>query len=111
MSLKNEGNGTMDNTVVTALYTWYNFVPLNLLKQFQRRQNTYFLIISIMQVYPWECCPPSLKNPYLKAKRVINAIYLLPVLLVYLGHLHYRRQAYCADCAHSAAHDHSCPRL
>jgi len=41
----------MDNTVVTALYTWYNFVPRNLYKQFQRRQNTYFLLISIMQVF------------------------------------------------------------
>ena len=39
----------MDNTVVTALYKWYNFVPLNLYKQFQRRQNTYFLLISVMQ--------------------------------------------------------------
>jgi len=49
-NLKAENNATMDNTVVTALYKWYNFVPLNLWKQFQRRQNCYFLLISIMQM-------------------------------------------------------------
>ena len=49
-SLQSEENATMDNTVVTALYTWYNFLPRNLYKQFQRRQNSYFLLISMMQV-------------------------------------------------------------
>uniref|UniRef100_A0A7S2WGS7 Phospholipid-transporting ATPase n=1 Tax=Rhizochromulina marina TaxID=1034831 RepID=A0A7S2WGS7_9STRA len=44
-----KGGGTRDNLVVTSLYTWWNFIPLNLWKQFQRRQNVYFLFISILQ--------------------------------------------------------------
>jgi hypothetical protein len=35
--------------VITSLYNWWDFVPLNLWKQFQRRQNCYFLFISILQ--------------------------------------------------------------
>lgn len=48
-SLSQEGHATMDNTVITAIYTWYNFVPKNLWKQFQRIPNCYFLGISVLQ--------------------------------------------------------------
>lgn len=36
------------NTVKTAKYTWYNFVPKNLIAQFRKIANFYFLIITFM---------------------------------------------------------------
>lgn len=52
LALEPEHGGTTNNTVVTSLYTCWNFIPLNLWKQFQRRQNVYFLFISVLQVQP-----------------------------------------------------------
>ena len=46
------GNGVndlfCDNTVVTAKYTWYSFIPLALLEQFNRAANAFFLILCIL---------------------------------------------------------------
>ena len=33
----------------TAKYEWWNFIPFNLITQFQKGPNIYFLVISIMQ--------------------------------------------------------------
>ena len=38
-----------DNSVKTGKYRWWNFLPLNLLEQFKKAPNIYFLIISFMQ--------------------------------------------------------------
>ena len=40
-----------DNVVVTSKYTLLNFVPKNLLKQFRRVVNVYFLIICVLQSF------------------------------------------------------------
>ena len=40
------------NAVVTSLYTWWNFIPKNLFKQFQRFCNIFFLFIAIIQAIP-----------------------------------------------------------
>jgi hypothetical protein len=37
-----------DNTVVTAKYTWYSFIPLALLEQFNRAANAFFLVLCIL---------------------------------------------------------------
>jgi phospholipid-transporting ATPase len=39
-----------DNSIKTSKYTLYNFLPLNLLVQFSKVANVYFLIIGIMQM-------------------------------------------------------------
>jgi phospholipid-transporting ATPase len=39
-----------DNRIKTSKYTLYNFLPLNLLVQFSKVANVYFLIIGIMQM-------------------------------------------------------------
>ena len=38
-----------DNSVRTGKYSWWNFVPLNLLEQFKKAPNIYFLIIAFLQ--------------------------------------------------------------
>lgn len=43
-------NDVCDNTIKTSKYTMYNFLPLNLLIQFSKVANVYFLIIGIMQM-------------------------------------------------------------
>ena len=40
-----------DNVVVTSKYTILNFVPKNLLKQFRRVVNVYFLVICVLQCF------------------------------------------------------------
>lgn len=40
------------NTILTSKYTWYTFLPLNLLEQFRRFANIYFLVITVMQGIP-----------------------------------------------------------
>lgn len=50
LSRESGGRATMDNTVVTSLYTWYDFIPKNTWKQLQRRQVSYYVLIAIMQV-------------------------------------------------------------
>lgn len=41
-----------DNSIKTSKYTPLTFVPLNLLVQFSKLPNLYFLIIGIMQMVP-----------------------------------------------------------
>ncbi|KAI3633805.1 hypothetical protein MIR68_008137 [Amoeboaphelidium protococcarum] len=41
-----------DNRVTSALYTWYNFIPLQAVYQFSKVANIYFLLISILQQIP-----------------------------------------------------------
>ena len=43
------GPGHPTNEVITSVYTTYDFLPRNLLKQFRRPANVYFLFISILQ--------------------------------------------------------------
>lgn len=43
-------NDVCDNRIKTSKYTIYNFLPLNLLVQFSKVANVYFLIIGIMQM-------------------------------------------------------------
>ena len=40
----------VDNRVVSAKYTVWNFIPKNLFEQFRRIANFYFLCIAIIQV-------------------------------------------------------------
>lgn len=47
------------NSVVTSKYTPINFLPKNLYMQFSRLANVYFLIISFLQVGPWDLTPTS----------------------------------------------------
>lgn len=37
------------NKVVTAKFTWYNCIPLNIWNQLSKSQNLYFIMISCMQ--------------------------------------------------------------
>mmetsp|Transcript_3683 Transcript_3683/g.9267 ORF Transcript_3683/g.9267 Transcript_3683/m.9267 type:complete len:1125 (-) Transcript_3683:205-3579(-) len=47
------------NGVVTSKYTPLTFLPLNLYMQFSRLANIYFLLISFLQVGPWDLTPTS----------------------------------------------------
>lgn len=47
------------NRVITARYTWWNWVPKSLLMQFFRINNVYFLIMSILSTFSF-----SPKSPY-----------------------------------------------
>jgi len=40
------------NFIRTSKYTWYNFLPKNLLEQFRRVANIYFLLVVIIQTIP-----------------------------------------------------------
>jgi phospholipid-transporting ATPase len=39
-----------DNQIKTAKYTYFSFIPLNLMFQFSKLANAYFLIIGVMQM-------------------------------------------------------------
>ena len=39
-----------DNTIVTSQYHWWNFLPINIVQQFGRAANKYFLLIGTLQV-------------------------------------------------------------
>ena len=41
-----------DNGINTSKYNIINFIPLNLIVQFSKLPNVYFLIIGIMQMIP-----------------------------------------------------------
>jgi hypothetical protein len=45
-----KSNHFCSNQVATSKYTLWSFVPKNLLQQFMRIANVYFLIISCLQV-------------------------------------------------------------
>lgn len=38
-----------NNYVQTAKYTWWNFIPLNLIQQFRKAANVYFLVVAFLQ--------------------------------------------------------------
>mmetsp|Transcript_11120 Transcript_11120/g.21123 ORF Transcript_11120/g.21123 Transcript_11120/m.21123 type:complete len:1543 (+) Transcript_11120:74-4702(+) len=38
------------NYVVSARYTWYNFIPMNLFEQFSNPSNMYFFFIGVLQM-------------------------------------------------------------
>ena len=42
-----------DNSIQTNKYTNWNFLPKNLLEQFSKKANIYFLFIGIMQTIPY----------------------------------------------------------
>ncbi|VDK69651.1 unnamed protein product [Onchocerca ochengi] len=42
-----------DNYIRTSKYNLITFIPLNLLEQFQRLANFYFLILMLLQLIPW----------------------------------------------------------
>lgn len=42
-----------DNSIQTNKYTKWNFLPRNMLEQFSKRANIYFLFIGIMQTVPY----------------------------------------------------------
>jgi hypothetical protein len=39
-----------DNTVITSKYSKLTFIPLNLLEQFRKASNFYFVVIMCMQM-------------------------------------------------------------
>ncbi|ORX47116.1 phospholipid-translocating P-type ATPase [Piromyces finnis] len=41
-----------NNRIFTSHYTWYNFIPKNLIEQFRSVANFYFLILVILQLLP-----------------------------------------------------------
>lgn len=41
-----------DNSIKTSKYNVFDFVPLNLIVQFSKLPNIYFLIIGVMQMIP-----------------------------------------------------------
>jgi phospholipid-transporting ATPase len=41
-----------DNSIKTSKYTLFDFIPFNLIVQFSKLPNIYFLIIGIMQMIP-----------------------------------------------------------
>jgi len=44
--------GFISNTVTTAKYNCFTFLPLNLGQQFQRAANFYFLVLSVLVCFP-----------------------------------------------------------
>lgn len=40
------------NSIRTSKYTWYNFLPRNLLVQFSKAANVFYLFIACLQVIP-----------------------------------------------------------
>lgn len=58
------------NKIRTSKYTWWNFLPKNLLIQFTKVSNAYFLFILILQVIP----PVSISNG--------SPVILFPLLFV-----------------------------
>lgn len=41
-----------DNTICTSKYTRWTFLPKNLIEQFSKMANVYFIFISFMQMIP-----------------------------------------------------------
>ncbi|KAL2316148.1 Phospholipid-transporting ATPase [Schizosaccharomyces pombe] len=46
------GKPYMQNSIVSSRYNKYNFVPLQIIAQFSKTANCYFLLIAIMQMIP-----------------------------------------------------------
>lgn len=47
-----EGFKPKTNYITTSRYTWYNFIPKNLIEQFSNVANLYFLLIGALQIIP-----------------------------------------------------------
>ncbi|CAK9112629.1 unnamed protein product, partial [Durusdinium trenchii] len=45
-------DGRRNNRIFTNKYTWYNFIPKNLLEQFSQMGNFYFLLVALGQLIP-----------------------------------------------------------
>ncbi|PVV02843.1 hypothetical protein BB560_002693, partial [Smittium megazygosporum] len=45
--------GYVTNRISTSQYTFYNFIPLNLYRQFKRAANLYFLLMTTVQLIPY----------------------------------------------------------
>lgn len=45
-------NRVQNNYIKTSKYSWLTFLPLNLLEQFQRIANFYFLCLLLLQLIP-----------------------------------------------------------
>jgi hypothetical protein len=41
-----------NNRIVTAKYTWLNFVPKFLMEEFSKEANVYFLVVCVLQFIP-----------------------------------------------------------
>eukprot|EP00760_Papus_ankaliazontas_P014969 PhM_4_TR16204/c0_g1_i1/m.42219/K14802/DRS2, ATP8A; phospholipid-transporting ATPase len=48
-----------NNSISTTKYSLWLFLPMNLWDQFQRTSNIYFLIISILQIFPFSPYAPT----------------------------------------------------
>ena len=48
--LESQRKGIPDNTVITSKYSKLTFLPLNLMEQFRKASNFYFIIIMCMQM-------------------------------------------------------------
>lgn len=52
----------IDNYVKTTRYSWYSFVPLTLLENFQRFANVYFLVLAILSFLPYSPLSPAIQT-------------------------------------------------
>jgi hypothetical protein len=49
---RHEPETFVNNRIVTAKYTWYNFLPKFLWEEFSKIANTYFFIVCCLQAVP-----------------------------------------------------------
>ncbi|CAK0881150.1 unnamed protein product [Prorocentrum cordatum] len=47
------------NSVSTTKYEWWNIVPKNILEQFRRTANFWFLVVSVLQLAPLDLSPTT----------------------------------------------------
>lgn len=50
--MHNLSTRVQNNYIKTSKYSWLTFLPLNLLEQFQRIANFYFLCLLLLQLIP-----------------------------------------------------------
>mmetsp|Transcript_17586 Transcript_17586/g.21319 ORF Transcript_17586/g.21319 Transcript_17586/m.21319 type:complete len:1142 (-) Transcript_17586:68-3493(-) len=70
-----------NNAVKTSKYSWYNFLILNLLSQFRRVANVYFLIQGILMSIGWYY-PHIYQSPVNPWSTIGTLIFVLSVTLV-----------------------------
>jgi magnesium-transporting ATPase (P-type) len=49
---KNAQRPYASNKITSSTYTFSNFIPLNLIQQFSKRSNLYFLVMMVLQMVP-----------------------------------------------------------
>ena len=54
-----EDSGFSNNSISTSRYSLISFLPRNLFHQFHRIGNVWFLLVSILQILPYEISPTS----------------------------------------------------